>query len=191
MFYAMLTVDRDLIERCNERDRRAQSELYRLVYSTLMSVATRYRNERSEAKALVNLAFLKILSGLPAKRDEVPLEAWCRKITINTAINEHKKNDSRKRTEEITDRLEYSDSAPTDLNGVESIIETERMEDMLHRLPVASRNVFNLFAIDGYAHNEISQMLGISIGTSKWHVSHARQELRKMLIVQPYRLANS
>ena len=66
-------------------------------------------------------------------------------------------------------------------NDVEQFIQAEALQAMLDKLPEVSRKVFNLFAIDGYTHKEIAQMLGISSGTSKWHVSNARNLLQQSI----------
>ena len=66
-------------------------------------------------------------------------------------------------------------------NAIEQFIETEALQEMLDKVPEMSRKVFNLFAIDGYSHNEIAKLLGISSGTSKWHVSHARKSLKSSI----------
>jgi RNA polymerase sigma factor (sigma-70 family) len=178
----MTPVDPALLERCARKDRKAQFELYRVLYGTLMSVTRRYEKDHQLAQSLVNAAYLKVLDNLNKRKPEVPFEAWCRRITINTVINEHRDRRSFNTPTAMAD-LEQAHQQPSpDLDGVESMIQAEELQHMLDRLPDMSRKVFNLFAIDGWAHKEIADLLNISEGTSKWHVSHARQRLQEMLV---------
>ncbi len=178
----MKTVDPALLERCARKDRKAQFELYRVLYGTLMSITRRYEKDHQLAQGLVNAAYLKVLDNLNKRRPEVPFETWCRRITINTVINDHRDRRSFNTPTAMADLEEAQHQPAQDLNGVESIIHAEELQHMLDRLPDMSRKVFNLFAIDGWAHREIADLLGISEGTSKWHVSHARSRLQEMLL---------
>jgi len=178
----MTPVDPDLLERCARKDRKAESELYRVLYGTLMSIARRYEKDVQSAKALVNDAYLKMLNNLDARRPEVPFEAWCRRITINTVINAHRDSRTFNTPTSMADLEQAQNQHAPDLDGVETMIQAEELQHMLDRLPDMSRKVFNLFAIDGWAHKEIADLLGISEGTSKWHVNHARQRLQEMLL---------
>jgi RNA polymerase sigma factor (sigma-70 family) len=190
----MPQVDPALLDRCVRKDRKAEFELYRVIYGTLMSVARRYERDRQLAQGMVNAAFLKVLDNLDKRRPEVPFEAWCRRITINTVINDHRDRRSYNTPTAMAD-LEHAQQQPAqDVDGVESMIHAEELQHMLDRLPEMSRKVFNLFAIDGWGHKEIADLLGISEGTSKWHVSNARERLQAMLLefkVQVKKMATS
>ena len=179
----MLIANNSLLERCIRRpaDSAAQFELYKVLRDTLLSVAHRYERDALQRKAMVNTAFLKILDHLPEKKADAPFEAWCRRIMINTVLNEQR-NERRAngygaaKQVELTDRL-----GPSEFNAVEETIQTEELQHMMDLLPTVTRQVFNLYAIDGWKHKEIAASLGISEGTSKWHVSHARHVLQGML----------
>src|SRR5690606_23485143 len=99
----------------------------------------------------------------------------------NTVIDEFRRDRNRKEHETMELPIEENHNASA-VNDHLREIEAEAFERMLQSLPPMSRNVFNLFAIDGYSHAEIAEMLTISTGTSKWHVSNARQLLQKALI---------
>ena len=179
----MLNVKGELLERCIRRpaDTAAQFELYKVLRDALLSVAYRYERDALQRKAMVNAAFLKILDHLPEKHPDAPFEAWCRRIMINTVLNEQRNN---RRAEGLGHgrHVELADHhAPAEFNGAEEMIQTEQLRHMMDRLPSVTREVFNLYAIDGWKHKEIAAALDISEGTSKWHVSHARQALREML----------
>ncbi|MBL7944980.1 MAG: sigma-70 family RNA polymerase sigma factor [Flavobacteriales bacterium] len=177
----MLRISSSLLERCIRKDSSAQFELYTVLRDTLLSVAHRYEKDVLLRKAMVNAAFLKILEHLVNKDPDAPIEAWCRRIMINTVLNEQR-NDRRANGQGYGKHVEIADEhAPTAFNGAEEMIQTEELRHMMDRLPTVTRAVFNLYAIDGWKHKEIAATLGISEGTSKWHVSHARQALQEML----------
>lgn len=170
-----------LLERCIRKDSAAQFELYRNLRDMLLSVAHRYERDPLQRKAMVNTAFLKILDHLADKHPDAPFEAWCRRIMINTVLNEQR-NERRANGHGLARQVELAEAhAPAEFNTVEGMIQTEELQHMLDRLPTVSRQVFNLYAIDGWKHKEIAASLGISEGTSKWHVSHARRLLQDML----------
>ena len=124
-----------------------------------MSVAFRYKKNEEDAAALANEAFLKILTNIAKYNSISPFEACIRRIAINTAIDDYRKNKKR-----------------------EEMFEAEELNNMLLELPKATRIVFNLFALDGYSHKEISEELGIRLETTKWHMKEARKRLKALLI---------
>jgi len=172
-------VDEKLIARCIREEPKAQYELYRALYGTLMAICSRYERNRQDATAKMNQGFLKILTNLGGKRPEVPFDPWARRIMINTVIDGYRKDRERKSIETMEQRME--DVNTSDVNEFLVHMEAEDFAAMLERVPPMSRNVFNLFAIDGFAHAEIASLLGISEGTSKWHVSHARSILQQAI----------
>jgi RNA polymerase sigma factor (sigma-70 family) len=168
-----------LIARCMRQEPKAQFELYGTLHPLLMSICSRYERDRQEAAARLNQGFLKILQSLGSRRPEVPFTAWASRIMINTVIDDFRRDKIRRATEVTYDRIEPSTTV--DANEYLQQMEADAFADLLMRVPPMSRDVFNLFAIDGYSHAEISELLGISEGTSKWHVSQARSILRKAL----------
>jgi RNA polymerase sigma-70 factor (ECF subfamily) len=127
----------------------------------------------------MNQGFLKILTNLDKRRPEVPFELWARRIMINTVIDEYRKDRPRKAQESLDASLD--ESTLVEVNDYLRHMEADAFAGLLQRVPDMSRKVFNLFAMDGYAHAEIAELLGISEGTSKWHVSHARQVLQQAI----------
>jgi RNA polymerase sigma factor (sigma-70 family) len=178
---SMLNITGSLLERCIRKETAAQFELYKVLRGSLLSVAYRYEHDALKRKAMVNTAFLKILDHLHERHPDAPFEAWCRRIMINTVLNEQR-NDRRADGKGYGKQVALADEhAPTEFNGAEEMIQTEELRHMMDRLPKVTREVFNLYAIDGWKHKEIAATLGISEGTSKWHVSYARQALQDML----------
>ncbi len=168
-----------LISRCVRKEPKAQLELYRELYSQMMSICSRYERNRQDACARMNEGYLKILDNLATRRPEVPFIPWARRIIINTVIDDFRKSRDRK-ANEIPD-ANIGPASRTDVNEYLAHMEAEAFADLLMHVPPMSRNVFNLFAIDGFHHAEIAELLGISEGTSKWHVANARNILQKAL----------
>ena len=174
----MVTVE--LIQRCIREDRKAQYELYRSLYPLMMSICTRYERNRDDAVSTMNIGFLKVLQNLEKRKANVPFELWVRRVMINTVIDGFRKQKQRRQLE-VLDAAAEENGSNSEANEYLKIMEAEAFERLVQGLPPVTRHVFNLFAIDGHSHAEIAEMLGISTGTSKWHVSHARQELQRAL----------
>lgn len=183
-FMSATLVEKNLIERCIREEPKAQYEMYRALFSLMMSVCTRYERNRQDAESKMNAGFLKILTHLKERKEEVPFELWVRRIMINTVIDDHRKNKSRKTTETLTEEIGETDVKV--VNDYLNQMEAEEFERMMQGLPEMSGRVFNLYAIDGFSYKEISDMLEMSEGTARWHVSQARTLLQKdiMTVVQ-------
>ena len=155
--------------------------MYELLFNTLMNISTRYKHNKDDAAALVNEGFLKILNNIDKYKKEVPFEAWIKRIMINTAIDDFRKNH---KTNELfcnveANAIDYLTTFETNL--VEETISTEALEFMLSSLSTDMKMVFNLYEIDRYTHTEIAKKLNISERTSKRYLSAARIALQRML----------
>ena len=169
-----------LIALCIKQDRKAEYELYKLTYSYLMSICMRYSKDKDTASESLNMGFLKILKNLTTYKPEIPFKSWIRRVMVNTLIDEYRKN--KKERERITYVEHYYDSSDfSDVNEALSRINYNQILTQINLLPEATKKVFNLFAIDGYSHKEVGEMLGISEGTSKWHLNAARQKLKEYI----------
>ena len=175
-------VDIETINACKKNDRRAQEKLYEWCYVKLMPTCMRYHRNEEDARSILNLSFVKICKNLDKLKENTPFEAWVRRILMNTIIDEFRKN---KNYLQLVDSKETDRELEIHGNGVDNSIwsklETDVLMGLLKRLPEVSRKVFNLYVIDGYTHKEIGEMLEISDGTSKWHLSNARRLLREMV----------
>lgn len=175
-----MNIQPQLIALCIKRDRKAEYELYKNTYSYLMSICLRYIKDKDMASEVLNTGFLKILTNLEKYNLAIPFKVWIRKIMVNTLIDEYRK--TKREKERITYVEEYYDSSDySETNEALSRINCEQIYELIGQLPEATKQVFNLYVIDGYAHKEIGEMLGISEGTSKWHLSNARQKLKEQL----------
>jgi len=174
-------IDQQLLEDCFRGNERAQYELYEKCYGILLSVCKRFAKDGDEEGVLLNTGFLKILNGLESYKSNVPFEAWIRRIMINTIIDDHRKNKKYKETIEYRETIVEPKSGGMEYNQADLQFDAEQLLQFVRSLPPMSAKVFNLFAIDGYTHKEISGMLGISEGTSKWHLNNARSKLKDMI----------
>lgn len=184
-----MNISKEILKKCRKNDRKAQYQLYKDCYGVLMSVCLRYERNKDDAEALLNMAFYKILTKLDLYNDNIPFEAWIRRITINTIIDEFRKK--KRDRHNFLEKLEgHVPVEVMDYNEADQRFDAEELEQMIKELPEMSQKVFNLYIVDGYNHREIGDMLGISEGTSKWHLSTARKTLRKTLIKIMNRVAS-
>lgn len=170
----------ELITLCIKQDRKAEYELYKESYSFLMGICMRYSKDKDSASESLNMGFMKILTNLKSYRSEIPFTAWIRRIMINTLIDEYRKH--KKEMERVTYIESYYDNSDfSEVNEALSKISYDQILLEINKLPLATRKVFNLYAIDGFSHKEIGELLEISEGTSKWHLNAARQKLKQQL----------
>jgi len=174
-----LIIDDNIISQCAKNNRKAQFKLYELLFSTLMNIATRYKTNEEDAVSLINIGFLKILNSIGKYNTDIPFVAWIKRIMINTAIDDFRKNHKTKEMfypidDKATEYLEAFDS-----NLVEDSINTSFLASLLNSLSTETKVVFNLFVIDGFSHKEIGSKLGISERTSKRYLAVAKSTLQK------------
>lgn len=175
-----MDIQPQLIALCIKQDRRAEYELYKLSYSFLMGICMRYSRDKDSASEALNLGYMKILKNLANYNPQIPFKVWIRKIMVNTLIDEYRK--IKREREKVTYVEEYYDSADfSEVNEALGRMDYKHLLQQVNLLPEATRKVFNLFAIDGFGHKEIGELLGISEGTSKWHLNAARQKLKEYI----------
>ncbi len=141
-----------------------------------MAIAMRYARDQQDAADIMSHAFVKVYKNIRSfDETKGSFQAWLKRIVINEALD-HIKQRSRFSSKE----LDQADEPYLNNQVIEKIDAAEIMQ-MVKQLPPATHAVFVLFAIDGYAHKEIALQLGISEGTSKWHLSEARKSLQQKL----------
>ena len=176
--------DELLVERCVKNDREAQHLFFKKFYGKMLATSMRYFDDKEEAKDILQEAFIKIFANLNSYQFTGSLDAWCRKVVVNCAIDS-----IRKKKEIFISFSEIKDSssiyAIKDENNEEveyvKDIETEVLFRMIQKLPVCYRTVFNLAAIEEYSHKEIAKELNIVEGTSKSLYCRAKQKLKIMI----------
>lgn len=177
-------IDHKLLLACVRGEEASQYRLYRICYGSLYTVCQRYAQDEDEIGILLNTAFLKVIKGLKKYdyKNQSIFEAWIKRIAINTAIDAHRRNKKYKRTIFYPSPEEHAlMDRQVDYNKADQQFDAQQLLQMIRSLPPMTAKVFNLFAIDGFAHKEISDMLAISQGTSKWHLSEARKRLQLLL----------
>lgn len=168
--------EEDFIEACVRNEKWAQKLLYEKYYGSLMGVCMRYSGDDDEALDILHEGFIKVFRHIGKYKPGTSLSAWMRRIMINTAIDYYRRK-SRRRTENIENAYDTSSSDP---DAVSLITEKEIMK-AVQKLSPAYRTVFNMYVVEGYAHKEIADMLGISESTSRSNLVKARSKLRELL----------
>ena len=168
-------IDR-ILQRCLKNDRKSQKALYMMFYAYGMSIGLRYAGSRDAAVEILNIAFMKIFRNLKKFDLSKPFKPWFRKILVNTAITHYKK-EARNFKHSDLDSAGHIEAGEEILSG----ISYQEIINLIHQLSPAYRTVFNLYVIEGYKHEEIAEMLGISIGASKSNLSRAKDHLRRLL----------
>lgn len=171
-----------LINDCIQRDEKACKELFFGCYNRLMNISYRYQSNEIDAKDVVNATFMKIITNLHKYKIGENFESWSSRICINTNIDLYRKRKSRNEKEQSCD--DYIESSLMNIDVYNKALDklnTEHLHDLIKNLPPTSREVFNLFAVEGYSHKEISDLIGISEGASRWHMSEARKQLKAMI----------
>lgn len=165
-----------LIGGCLKQDRKCQKMLYKAFYGFSMGICLRYAGNRDEAAEVMNQGFFKVFTRIESYDSAKPFKAWLGRIMVNTSIDYYRSNLKMAYTDDLDKAEHISDGEFADRN-----LRYEDLLAMVQKLPQAYRTVFNLFAIEGYTHEEIAELLGINTGTSKSNLHKARQKLKHMI----------
>jgi RNA polymerase sigma factor (sigma-70 family) len=166
-----------LIRGCIKQDRKCHKMLYKTFYGFSMAICLRYAGNRDEAAEVMNQGFFKVFTHIESYDKRVPFKAWLGKIMRNVSIDFYRARLKIAYTEDIDKAAHISDGALVDKN-----LNYNDLLAMIQQLPNAYRMAFNLFAIEGYSHDEIALMLNINSGTSKSNLYRARQKLKQMIL---------
>ena len=171
-----LSENRRIIKGCLSGSRRDQELLYRRHSARLYSVCLQYSGNDEEAKDILQEGFIKVFENLHLYKHEGSFEGWLRRIVVNTALERYRRRNHLYRVDDI-DTIEEPEAMPDteDYAGLQAI----DLLFIIRELPPKYRMVFNLYAIEGYSHKEIGEMLSISEGTSKSNLSRARTILQR------------
>lgn len=171
----MLSED-ELIEGCRKGSRAFQKALYDRYCRKMLVVCLRYSKTTAEAEDIVQEGFVKVFQGLKDFRRESKLDTWITRIMVNTALNVQRKKLYLYPMVDVTEIV-----LPEEEMSISGINVAQLLE-MIQSLPQGCQIVFNLFAIEGYSHKEIAEMLGISEGTSKSQFARAKSLLQAKLL---------
>lgn len=164
-----------VIRECRKDNPKAQEALYKYFAPKMMGVCIRYAGNPDAAKDLLQDGFIKIFTRLDEYTAVGSLEGWMRKIFINCALEKIRQD---KVFSSVTDvEVEKEDMTPSVLEKLTSM----ELIQIIQQLPEGFRTIFNLFAIEGFSHKEIGEMLHITEGTSRSQYARARQKLQEII----------
>jgi len=164
----------NLIKQCANNDRKAQKEIYQLFAGKLFSICLKYSKNKQEAQDNFQDGFIVIFEKIGQFNFKGSFEGWLKRVMINTVLLKYrKKNVLNIVTEDIPDEV------IVDVDDDE--ISLDFLLNLINELPDRYRLVFNLYALDGYSHKEISEMLLIAEGTSKSNLARARAILKQKI----------
>ncbi|WP_343700479.1 RNA polymerase sigma factor [Chitinophaga sp.] len=167
----------DIIEGCRQWKRGSQEALYRQFFGYAMAICLRYASNKNEAIEILNDGFLKIFNHINSYDTSRPFKSWLSKIMANTAIDHLR---SRKKISFAEDISQAYDLGVTDDKALDKLSYDEILL-LVQNLPPAYKTVFNLYVMEGFQHQEIAAMLGISEGTSKSNLFKAKRILKEKI----------
>ena len=156
----------------------AQESLYNRFSPTMLGVCYRFAKNKQDAEDMMQEGFIKVFTQLHQFRNEGSLEGWIRRIMVHTCINILKKN---KKFAESVDLI-YAAHISVRADLIPSIMEAKQVVECIRSLPIGYRTVLNLYAIEGFSHKEVAQLLEIEESTSRSQYTRARAMLETMLI---------
>ncbi len=167
--------EQELVSVCAANDRRAQEALYRYFFPEMIRMCRRYTRDEDTAIEIANNGFLRVFKKIHLFEHKGSLEGWIRRLIYHSMADYYRKN---------ARYLHFLVLEDHDFKVAERGLDSFFEEDILkavRSLPPASQEVFRLYAIEGFSHAEIAERLKMSEGTSKWHLSTARQKLRELI----------
>lgn len=167
----------ELLEGCLRKQARAQKLLYEKFSGIMMGVCMRYMDSREEAQDVLQEGFIKVFMNIRSYSGKGSFEGWMKKIMVNTALD-YLRTTKVERFHMNIDDVDYKLSRKA---GIIENMNANSLLELIKTLPVGYRTIFNMYAIEGYSHNEISKKLKISVNTSKSQYFRAKNILQKKL----------
>ena len=175
----------EIIEGCKQNDRNSQKALFELFSKKMMGVCLRYSPNYETARDMAQDGFVKVFTKIPGFKSESSLETWMTRIFINTCLTHLNRAENKNIYVDINDPLiQYKTEQNQDEESVETSIRNlpvNKVLDYINMLPEKYRLVLNMFSIDGLSHQQISETLGIELGSSKSRLSRARTLLLDLI----------
>lgn len=167
-----------ILQGCLQNRSAAQKELYERYSTRMLSVCYRYAHNREDAEDMLQEGFIKVFLQIHTFENRGPLEGWIRRIIVHTCINILKKN---KKFNESVDII-HATAVQVREESIPSIIQAKQVVECIRLLPIGYRTVLNLYAIEGFSHREIGDMLDIEESTSRSQYTRAKAMLEDILI---------
>jgi RNA polymerase sigma-70 factor (ECF subfamily) len=173
-----LVTEKEIIEGCLRQKRECQQELFRRYAGKMLGVCMRYARHQMEAEDVVQDAFIKVFDHLNQFQNKGSFEGWIRRIVVNTALKTFDRKSFTHEQYGLDVREDYSAAEPS----VYAQLSEEELLGLIAQLPDGYRIVFNLYAIEGYSHAEVAEMLGVQESTSRSQLVKARKMLQAMVM---------
>lgn len=167
-----------ILQGCLKNDAAAQRELYNKYSSKMLAVCYRFAHNREDAEDMLQEGFIKVFTQFHTFENRGSLEGWIRRIVVHTSINILKKN---KRFNESVDII-HATNVQVREESVPAIIQAKQVVECIRMLPIGYKTVLNLYAVEGYSHREIADMLDIQESTSRSQYTRAKAMLEDILI---------
>lgn len=167
-----------LIQSCKKGDRKAQFEVYKLYSKAMFNASFRILNDKTEAEDTIQEAFLKAFQKINSFSEDVSFGAWLKKIVVNASLDKLRKN-----------KIEFYNIDDVNISDIEQEVnenknneyEVKQIKDAIQLLPDGYRIVLSLYLLEGYDHDEISKIVGISASTSRSQFARAKKKLLKIM----------
>jgi RNA polymerase sigma-70 factor (ECF subfamily) len=169
--------EQNLISGCRKRDQKTQRALYERYAGTMLGLCRRYVSDLHDAEGVMIGGFIKVFDKIDQYEGQGSFEGWMRRIMVNEALGHIRKY----KNMYVVEDVERAEAEP-DWNTIEQSLQAEDLMRLIGELPPGYKAVFNLYAIEGYSHKEIADMLQISENTSKSQLSRARVHLQGKLL---------
>lgn len=166
-----------LLDGCRKGDRKAQKRLFDRLSPKMFPLCIRYMGNRESAEDVLQEGFITLFSRLDSYAGKGSFEGWARKLFVNTALMQLRKNDALAGSDDIDTARSLSSEAPS---AMETLGYRELMK-LIASLPEGLRTVFNLYVIEGYSHKEIAEALGMEEATSRSKLQRARIRLQELM----------
>jgi RNA polymerase sigma-70 factor (ECF subfamily) len=171
------TID-ELITRSKAGERKAQELLYKQLAPKMLGVCMRYATDRMEAEDMLQNGFVKTFSKLEDYRGKGAFEGWVRRIMVHCSIEYYRKHHKMIQVMDVTELSQEPSVNPSALADMSA----RDLMALINQLSPGYRMVFNLYAIEGYSHREIADIVGITEGASKSQLSRARTILKDLVV---------
>lgn len=171
------TID-ELIARCKAGERKAQELLYKQFASKMLGVCMRYATDKMEAEDMLQNGFIKMFKKLDDYRGDGSFEGWLRRIMVHSSIEYYRKHHKMVQVMDVTELSNEPSVNPTAM----ATMSAQDLMGLINQLSPGYKMVFNLYAIEGYSHREIADIVGITEGASKSQLSRARTILKDLVV---------
>ena len=167
-----------LITRCKAGERKAQELLYKQFAAKMLGVCIRYATDKMEAEDMLQNGFIKVFKKLEDYRGDGSFEGWVRRIMVHSSIEYYRKHHKMVQMVDVTEMSNEPSVNPSAMVNMN----VKDLMGIIQQLSPGYKMVFNLYAIEGYSHKEIADMVGITEGASKSQLSRARTILKDMVL---------